>query len=187
MVLLCSDRGWQMDSEHLKQSITRRQPAGHHSPEQWFFLLVLVLTVRLDVQLVDQLSCHLLPEVHNGIKHLEDGVQNVLAEGVEQFLPIRAIDWLAELAIDWVKVPISPQLLGHILHAFVLLRWPQLALNIGQNLGHMYLCKLLQSECLATQAQDEAYCAQDGINHDAANGPTLALSIGGDDDIDVLW
>lgn len=36
------------------------------------------------------------------------------------------------------------------------------------------------------QARTKAYGAQDGVNHDIAHGPTLALAVGRDDDVDVL-
>lgn len=90
-VFLCGDRGRQVDGDHLEQGVSRGQPAAHHSLEQWLALLVLVLAVQFDVQLLDQLGRLLLPEVHDGVEHLKDGVQDELAEGAGKFLPVWAI------------------------------------------------------------------------------------------------
>lgn len=88
MVLLCSDRGQQVDGEHLQQAgHPCGQPVVHHSLEQSFALLVLVLTV----QFFDQLGCLLLNEVCDSFEHLEDEVQDELAEGTGKFLPVWAV------------------------------------------------------------------------------------------------
>lgn len=151
-----------MNGDHLKLGVTSRQPVMHHSLEQWFALLGLVLAVQLDVQLFNQFDGLFFPEVHDGVEHLEVGAQDELTEGVGQFLLVSTIGQLAELAVSWVKVPVSPRLLHHILYFFGQLGWPQLALTLGCKLGHIHLFELLQSECPAMQGRTKAYCAQDG-------------------------
>lgn len=79
-----------MDGDHLQQGVSGGQPAAHHSLQQGFAFFVLVLTVQFDVQFLYQFCCLLFLEIHDGIKHLEDGVQDQLAEGAWQLLPIGA-------------------------------------------------------------------------------------------------
>lgn len=70
-VLLGSDRGRQVNGDHLQKGFSSRQPAAHDSLQERLALLILVLIIQLDVHLLDQFGSFILSEVHDGIKHLE--------------------------------------------------------------------------------------------------------------------
>lgn len=80
-VLLGNHRGWQMDGNHLKQSLTGWQPGAHHSLQQSLAVLVLILVLQCNTDLGQQIVNLLLLVAHDGIEHLVYGVQNVHAEG----------------------------------------------------------------------------------------------------------
>lgn len=70
-VLLSSDRGGQVHGDHLKQSITGRQPLTHHSLQQGLPFFLLVIWRQFDVQFVQQLLYVVLSEVLDGIDQLK--------------------------------------------------------------------------------------------------------------------
>lgn len=70
-VLLGSDGGRQVNGDHLQKGFSSRQPAAHDSLQERLTLLIFVLIIQLDVHLLDQCGSFFLPEVHDGIKHLE--------------------------------------------------------------------------------------------------------------------
>lgn len=80
-VLLGNDWGWQMNGNHLKESLTGWQPGAHNGLQQSLAVLVLVLVLQGHTDLLQEDTDLLLLVVHDGIEHLVDGIQDVHAEG----------------------------------------------------------------------------------------------------------
>lgn len=107
-VSLSGGRGWEVDDNHFEENITGGQELLHDTLEQWLALKVLLLTDKLDLELLEQGGDLVLLEVHDGIEDLEDGVED---EQVESSLST-VVGRLGPLLGSTVEVVVTPQL-GH--------------------------------------------------------------------------
>ena len=77
-----------MKNHHLHQSIGGGKESSHDDLEELLALLLLVIWGKLDVELLKDGWDLVLLEVHDGIKDLENGVQDELVEGTLQLLAL---------------------------------------------------------------------------------------------------
>ena len=77
-----------MDTDHEEEGLASGQPCPHDDLHQGLSLLLEIIDLHLglDAQLVEQLVGLILLEVHDGVEHLVDGVEDELAEGPDVVL-----------------------------------------------------------------------------------------------------
>ena len=119
-------------------------------------------------ELGQQLGRLLLLEVHDGVEHHVDGIQHVHAEGPLVVLLLR----LAPLLRLGVEEVLAPELLHHFV-------------NVHAELAGVHLGELLEGEGPAMEAGAEADGAVVDVHAHDAHG-AVVVTVGGDDDVDVL-
>merc|ERR1712119_47538 len=175
-VSLCSDRGWQVDDNHLEHSFSSWEPVPHDSLHQGlaFHLLLLVLQHILhhlttgSCKLGQKLLSLLLLEVHDGIEDHVDGVKDIHAEGPLVVIVLG----LAPLLCLGVKERLSPKFLHHFV-------------NIHTKLGGVHLSKLLEGESPSVKTGAESNGSIVYIYTDNTHG-AIVVTVGCNNDIHVL-
>ena len=167
-VLLGGDGRWQVDGYHLKKSITSWQPVAHDGLHQGLSLLVLVLVGDLDLELFHQLGGLVLFELHDGVKHLVDGVQDEHVETTDESFTSNLVPLLGLGVVELISPKTLHELDG---------------LNL--ELGGVDLGKLLDGEGPVVQTGAETNGSLARVNLDVSHGRVL-IGVGGDNDVHAL-
>jgi len=169
-VLLGGDGRRQVDDDHLEHGLSSGEPVSHDGLEKRLALLsqLVGLQLVLDAELLEELVAFVLLEVHDGVEHHVDGLQDVHAEGALVVI-ILSLAPLLGLGVEEVLAP-------ELAHQLV---------NGNVELGGVHLSHLLQGEGPAVEARAETDRGIGGVDTDNSHG-TAVISIGGNDDVDVL-
>merc|ERR1711988_1768074 len=175
-VLLGSDGGGQVDDDHLEHGLASGQPVPHHALHQRLplQLLLLVLQDVLDqlaigsCQLAHQLLNLVLLEVHDGVEHHVDGVQDVHVKGSL----VVVVLVLAPLLCLWVEEVLAPELLHHLV-------------GDDSELGGVHFSELLEGEGPAVKSRSKSNRGIVDIDSHNTHGAVI-VSVGGDDYVDVF-
>eukprot|EP00043_Microstomoeca_roanoka_P011771 m.111338 g.111338 ORF g.111338 m.111338 type:complete len:377 (-) comp15293_c0_seq1:145-1275(-) len=167
-VVLGSDGGRKVDGNHLKESLTGREPAAHHGLHEGLTLEGLLLSIELNVELLDELGGNVMLEVHDGVEDLVDGVQDEHAETAL----VAIVKGLAPLLGAWVEELVTPETTHHLL-------------NVNAKLVRVHLGKLLEGKGPAVETRAETDGTLGHIDLDGTHG-TIIITVGGDNDVDAL-
>eukprot|EP01137_Pigoraptor_chileana_P031526 Opistho-2@19439 len=159
----------EMDRNHLKERISGREPLAHNRLEQSLALLLLLLNSQLDAEDDEHLLNNVLLLLEDGIEQLVDGVEDELHETTD----VAGTRGLRPLLLTGVIEGVAPEALHH-------------ALGVDLELVGVHLGEHLEGESPAVEAGAESDRAERGSNLDVAHGALLALSVGRNDDVDVL-
>jgi hypothetical protein len=168
-VLLGSNGGRQVDTDHLKESVGSGQELAHDDLEEGLALEVLLLRSELDLELLKENGKLLLLVVVDSGEDLEDGVQDELVEGTLKGLAI-SITSLGPLLGLGVEVVVAPQTLKHLL-------------AVNTELLGVLDGELADSEAPAVETGTESDGTAVGVDLDITKS---LVEVGGDDDVDGL-
>ena len=141
---------------------------AHDGLHQGLSFFVLILIGNLDVKLLHEGSGLLLLEVHDGIEHLEDGVQDELVETTDESF---TSDLVPLLGLGVVEL-VSPETLHE-------LEWLDL------ELAGVDLSELFDGEGPVVQTGTEANGSLGWVDHHVSHWGGL-VTVGGNNDVDVL-
>ena len=167
-VALSSHWGWQVEGDHLEHSVSGWEPSTHESLHEWFSFEVLLVVGKLDSELLNKSGGLVLLDVHDGVEDHEDWVKNEL---VESTLAVVGLGVAPLLGLE-VEEAISPE----VLHEFV---------DLNSELVGVHLRELLEGESPSVESRSESDVSDRWINHDWSHW-SVVVSVGGDDDVDVL-
>lgn len=167
-VLTGSDWGWQVDGDHLQQSVASWEPLSDHGLHQRLAFEVLLVLRELDFELGDELGRLFLVEVHDGIEKGEDWRQDELAVASDVAVATR----LVPLSSLGVVELVSPKTLHELC-------------DLNLELGRIHLSELLEGVGPAVEAGTEADGAVFRGDLDFAHW-TIVVTVGGDNDVDVF-
>lgn len=105
-VLLSSNWRWKVENHHLKKSISGWQELLHDDLEELLALEVLLVTSKLDLELLAELWNLVLLEVHDSVEDAEDWVKDELTEGTLELLAL-VVTVLGPLLGLWVEVVVA--------------------------------------------------------------------------------
>lgn len=168
-VLLGGEWGWEVENHHLQKGIGGWQELPHHDLEELLALEFLLVTSKLDLELLAKLGDLLLLEVHDGVEDPEDRVKDELVEGTLKLLALVIAD-LGPLLGLWVEVVVTPQTLHHL----VLVDTELLGVLGGE---------LTDSEGPAVETGTESDGTLVRVNLDVTEG---LVEVGGNDHVDGL-
>lgn len=112
-VLLGSDGGRKVENHHLQKAVGGGKEALHDSLEELLALLLTVLSVELEVELLEEGGNLILLEVHDGAEDLEDRVEDELVESALEVLAVVRAG-LGPLLGGRVEVVVTPETLHHL-------------------------------------------------------------------------
>jgi hypothetical protein len=169
-VLLGSDGGRQVDTDHLQKSVSGRQELAHDTLEELLALELLLVVGELDVKLLQKGGDLITLVVVDSSEDLEDGVQDELVEGTLQRLAIGTLGLVGPLLGLGVEVVVAPQTLKHLL-------------AVDTELLGVLDGELADSEAPAVKTGTEGNGTSVGVNLDVTES---LVEVGGDDDVDGL-
>lgn len=168
-VLLGSEGGRQVDTDHLHQGISGRQELAHDNLEELLALQVLLIVLKLDLKLLQKSGDLVTLVVVDSGENLEDGVQNELVESTLKGLTLVLALGGPLLGLG-VEVVVTPQTLKHLL-------------AVDTELLGVLDGELADGETPTVQTGTESDGTSVGVNLDVTE--TL-VEVGGDDDVDGL-
>lgn len=106
-VSLGSDWGWQVENDHLQESISSWQELSHDDLEEGLSFEVLLVTLERDLELLEKKLGLFLLEVHDGSEDSEDWVEDEHVEGTLKSLSIGISSLGGPLLGLWVEVVVA--------------------------------------------------------------------------------
>jgi hypothetical protein len=104
-----------MDTDHLKESITSGKELAHNNLKKLLTLKILLISSKLDLELLEKSGGLVLLEVHDRVEDLEDRVQNEHVESTLQGLTLGISALGGPLLGLGVEVVLAPKLEHHLL------------------------------------------------------------------------
>jgi hypothetical protein len=168
-VLLGSDGGGKVNTDHLQKGISGRQELAHDELEEGLALEVLLVIAEGDLELLEESEDLLtLVGVDSG-EDLEDGVQNELVEGTLEGLAL-VLTLVGPLLGLGVEVVVAPQTVEHLL-------------AVNTELLGVLDSELANGESPAVETGTEGDGTLLGVDLDVTES---LVEVGGDDDVDGL-
>ena len=168
-VLLGSDGGRKVDTDHLQKSISGRQELAHDELEEGLALELLLIVGEGNLELLEESEDLITLVVVDSGEDLEDGVQDELVEGTLKGLAL-VLTLGGPLLGLGVEVVVAPETLEHLLAVNTEL----LGVTDGE---------LADSEAPAVETGTESDCASVGVD---LNVTESLVEVGGDDDVNGL-
>lgn len=168
-VLLGSDGGRKVDTDHLKKGISGRQELAHDELEEGLALELLLIVGEGDLELVEEGEDLITLVVVDSGKDLEDGVQDELVEGTLKGLALVLALGGPLLGLG-VEEVVTPETLKHLL-------------AVNTELLGVLDGELADSEAPAVETGTEGNGSAVGVDLDVTES---LVEVGGDDDVDGL-
>lgn len=168
-VLLGSDGGRKVDTDHLKKGISGRQELAHDEFEEGLALELLLIVGEGDLELVEEGEDLITLVVVDSGKDLEDGVQDELVEGTLKGLALVLALGGPLLGLG-VEEVVTPETLKHLL-------------AVNTELLGVLDGELADSEAPAVETGTEGNGSAVGVDLDVTES---LVEVGGDDDVDGL-
>jgi hypothetical protein len=168
-VLLGSDGGRQVDTDHLKKGISGRQELAHDELEEGLALEILLVVGEGDLELVEESEDLITLVVVDSSEDLEDGVQDELVEGTLKGLAL-VLTLVGPLLGLGVEVVVAPETLKHLL-------------AVNTELLGVLDGELADSEAPAVETGTESDGSSVGVDLDVTES---LVEVGGDNDVDGL-
>ena len=169
-VALSNDGGRQVEDQHLKKSISSREPLTHDGLKKRLSDLLELLTLKNNVERLHHLLVLLLIVIHGSLKELSDGLQDELNEGALEGLAIRTSVVVDPLLGGGIEVVITPETSNELL-------------TRDTELLRVEISETSQSETPAVETRTEGDSTLLGV--DLRVSEKLIL-VGGDDDVSGL-
>ena len=169
-VLLGSDRGRKVDTDHLKQSIGSGDELAHDNLEESLALKVLLVGGEGDLELLEKLGDLIALVVVDSSEDLEDRVKDEAVEGTLEGLAIGILAVLGPLLGLGVEVVVAPQTLKHLL-------------AVNTELLGVLDGELADSESPTVETGTESDGTSVGVDLDITE---RLVEVGGDDDVNGL-
>ncbi|KAH3663650.1 hypothetical protein OGAPHI_005051 [Ogataea philodendri] len=113
-VELSSNWRWQVDNNHLKQSVSSWQEFSHDNLQESLTLEVLLITLQRNLKLLQQSWDLVLLEVHDSREKSENRVEHEHVESSLQWFSRGIFVLVRPLLGLWVEVRVTPQSLHHL-------------------------------------------------------------------------
>jgi hypothetical protein len=168
-VLLGSNGGGKVDTDHLQKGIGSGQELAHDELEEGLAFQILLIRSESDLELLKESGDLITLVVVDSGEDLEDGVQNELVEGTLKGLAI-GLTLVGPLLGLGVEVVVAPQTLKHLL-------------AVNTELLGVLDGELADSEAPAVETGTEGNSTSVGVNLDVTES---LVEVGGDDDVDGL-
>lgn len=168
-VLLGSDGGGQVDTDHLQKGISGREELAHDELEEGLALEVLLIVGEGNLELVKKGADVVTLVVVDSGEDLEDGVQDELVEGTLKGLAL-VLGLVGPLLGLGVEVVVAPETLKHLL-------------AVNTELLGVLDGELADSEAPAVETGTEGNGTLVGVDLDITES---LVEVGGDDDVDGL-
>jgi len=169
-VLLGSDGGGQVNTDHLQQSVGSGQELAHDELEESLALELLLVIAKGDLEFVKKGADLITLVVVDSSEDLEDGVQDELVEGTLKGLALSSLGLVGPLLGLGVEVVVAPQTLKHLL-------------AVDTELLGVLDGELTDSEAPTVETGTESNSTSVGVNLDVTEG---FVEVGSDDDVDGL-
>lgn len=168
-VLLGSDGGRKVDTDHLQKGISGRQELAHDELEEGLALELLLIVGEGDLELVEEGEDLITLVVVDSGEDLEDGVQDELVEGTLKGLAL-VLTLGGPLLGLGVEEVVAPETLEHLL-------------AVNTELLGVLDGELANSEAPAVETGTEGDGSAVGVDLDVTES---LVEVGGDDDVDGL-
>jgi hypothetical protein len=159
-----------VDDNHLQEGVPGGQELPHDDLQEGLTLEFLLVSGKLDIELLEHTKHGLLLEVHDGIEDLEDGIQDEGVEGTIEGLAVVGGPLGGPLLGGRVEVVVAPKLAHHLL-------------LVDTELLGVTGSELTEGEGPSVETGAEGDGTLLGVDLDITKSDVV---IGGDNDVDVL-
>jgi hypothetical protein len=159
---------WQVNANHLEEGVSGWEPLSDHGLQEWFAFHLLLIVVKLNLELGEELCGLWLVEVEDGLEQHEDWCEDELAVTTFVVITSRLVPLLCLCVVELI----TPEP-GHELWDFNL------------EFVRVHFCELLEGVGPSMETGTETDGTVHRVNLDVSHR-TIFFTVGCDDNVDVL-